>query len=104
VTVPAGFRDEAEWQAWQNEWHEVNRQLEDLASRANVAHANALADLAGRSGILSGVPLPEEVRSALATARRIEGFLPFLDVADVPRWATELARLLSLVARALGVR
>lgn len=104
MTVPVGFKDAAEWEAWKRDWHDSVRQLEDLGRRADIAKANALADLAGRSGILSGVPVPEEVRSALATARRIEGFLPFLDVADVPRWATELARLLSLVARALGVR
>lgn len=101
--VPLGFRDEAEWEAWKAELHLAQSKLRAIGDEAEKRRVNALAEMAGKSGLLSGIPIPEEVRDALATAKRIESLLPYLPDTEIPSWAAKLASLLSLIARVLGV-
>lgn len=103
MSVPAGFRDEAEWEQWKAELHTAQDRLRAVGDQAERLRASALADMARQSGILSSIPVPAEVRDALATAKRIESLLPYLPDVEVPAWAAKLASILALVARALGV-
>ena len=102
--VPLGFRDEAEWLAWQDEMHLAQGKLRDLGERAEKLRELALADAAAKAGgVFGGVPLPEEVRDALTLAKRAAGFIPLLPDSEIPAWTQRLAEIVALVARALGV-
>lgn len=104
MSVPIGFKDQAEYDQWLADLHgsfdKLRKVGEELDKKALAAKADAVSALGG--GIL-GTALPEEVADALKYASRINGFLPFVPDSMVPHWARKLGELLDLIRRSLGI-
>ena len=99
--LPIGFSSEAEYETWKAELHSAQDKARQVAAAVDKRQAELLAD-AG-AGIFGGIPLPEEVRDLLSTAKRLASFMPYVPDVAKPEWADKLAEILTLVARALGV-
>lgn len=92
-----------ELEAWKADWHATMARAQHVADEADRLRAVALADMAGKSGILSGIPLPEEAREALVMMRRASGFLPYLPVEELPGWSRKVLEAGEILARIFGL-
>lgn len=93
--IPLGFTSQADYDTWLADMAAAKTKLKGVAERAEVQQASLL---------LKGVPLPEEVRTALQVARRAASFVPYLPMPDDARSVVEpVAEVLEMLAKALGL-
>lgn len=104
MTLPIGFKDQAEYDQWLADLHGSMAKLHKLGEQVDQKILASQADVVGAlGGGILGTALPEEVVEALKYATRIKGFLPFVPQEMMPDWLEKLANILDAVRRGLGI-
>lgn len=96
---------EAEYAAWLAELHAANKTLDDFAVAAEKKREGEIADAAHTvTGIFGGIPLPQEVRDAIAIGKRAASFLDYVPMDDATKaLVTPIVSAFVLLARVLGI-